>query len=67
MSEALKGAAQSWTIWFNSLVAGFGVVAASTDTLKGVVPEKYFPLVVVFISAINVALRFRTIQSSGDK
>ncbi len=67
MNETIKGAAQSWTVWFNSFVAGFGVIAASTDSLKGIVPERYFPLVVTVVAAINVALRFKTSESLGDK
>jgi hypothetical protein len=63
----LSGAKTSWTIWFNSFVAAFGVVASSTDALKGIVPERYFPLVFTFIAAINVGLRFRTSTALEDK
>jgi hypothetical protein len=67
MNDTVSGALKSRTMWFNSIVAGFGVVAASTDALKGVVPEQYFPLAIALIAAINMGLRTQTTTSLEDK
>ena len=67
MNDTIKGSLKSKTMWFNSLVAGFGVIAASTDALKGLVPEQYFPLALTLIAAINMVLRTQTSTSLEDK
>ena len=63
----IKGALRSKTVWFNAFVVFVGALAASGEAFRELIDPTWFPAVVSFIGAVNLALRSVTNQSLEDK
>lgn len=60
MTDALKGALKSKTVWFNLASAALEI----TNMIAPVIPPGTWTLVV---NAVNIGLRFLTTQALADK
>ena len=67
ITNTLTGAVQSKTIWISALLAGLGVIVASTDVLQTVLTPKVYGITMIVIAAIMAALRMVTTDSLTSK
>lgn len=65
------GCKKSWTIWFNSLVLAaiplVDYVHSNFQELQPYMSESTFKVVGIVVVVANIALRFKTVKSLGDK
>ena len=67
----LKGAAKSWTVWFNTLTGTLATAVVmfpefSTQLQTILSPDQYTKVLMV-VAIVNIALRFKTVKSLADK
>ena len=67
MSKPAKPWWESKTIWLNIVVGTIGVVEASSDVLKGIVPPEVMGGILVGAAMLNVVLRSVTGQPVAAK
>lgn len=71
MKKKLRGAARSWTIWFNgvsaSVFAAVPVLQDSLPQLQQYISPQMYKWVGLFVVIGNIVLRFRTTTSLDEK